>query len=265
MERRRSGTERLIMTKRLWLQGMRCVCGLAVAAAVLAPQAAQAQITRVSSSSDQKQAIGFNLGYFALLGEDSRTSGDVLVTDLDSLAFNIKDFNGFTFGGEYLIGLGDYIEAGAGVSYYQHTVPSVYRNFVNTNGAEIQQELKLRIIPFSATVRFLPIGRNGVAPYVGGGLGVFNWRYTETGEFVDFDDNSVFRNSYKADGTAVGPVFLAGLRAPVGPAITIGGEVRYQKAVGDTKADEKPPETRLLDNKIDLGGWTTSFTFHFKF
>ena len=249
------------MTKRLWLRGVRCALGLAAAAVILAPQAAQAQITRVSSSSDQRQAIGFNLGYFSLLGEDSRTSGDVLVTDLSSLAFRIKDFNGFTFGGEYLIGLGDYIEAGAGLSYYQHSVPSVYLNFVNTNGAEIQQELKLRIIPFSATVRFLPIGRKGVTPYVGGGLGVFNWRYTETGEFVDFSDNSVFRNSYKADGTAVGPVFLAGLRAPVAAGIMVGGEVRYQKAEGDTK----PAETGLLDSKIDLGGWTTSFTMHFRF
>ena len=246
------------MTKRLWLQG---VFGLAVAAAVLAPQAAQAQITRVSSSSDQKQAIGFNLGYFALRGADSRVNGDVLFTDLESLAFDIKDFNGFTFGGEYLVGVGDYLEVGAGVGYYQRTVPSVYRNFVNTNGAEIEQDLKLRVIPFSATARFLPIGRKGVAPYVGAGIGVFNWRYTETGEFVDFSDNSVFPNRYKADGTAVGPVILAGLRAPVGPAITVGGEIRYQKAEGDTK----PAETGLLDNKIDLGGWTTSFTMHFRF
>ena len=68
-------------------------------------------------------------------------------------------------------------------------MPSVYRDFVNTNGAEIAQDLKLRIVPFTATVRFLPIGRGGVEPYVGGGLGVFNWRYSETGEFVDFSDN----------------------------------------------------------------------------
>jgi hypothetical protein len=261
MARRRSGTERLIMTKRLWLQGVRYVFGLAVVAAVLAPQAAQAQITRVSSSSDQKQAIGFNLGYFNLLGEDSRTTNDVLVTDLSSLAFDIKDFNGFTFGGEYLLGLGDYLEAGAGLGYYQHTVPSVYRNVVNTNGAEIAQDLKLRIVPFSATVRFLPIGRKGVAPYVGGGLGVFNWRYTETGEFVDFTDNTIFRNSYKADGTALGPIFVAGVRAPVGEVFTVGGEVRYQRAEGDIDM----AESGLLNDKIDLGGWTTSFTFHFRF
>lgn len=249
------------MTKRLWLRGVRCALGLAAAAAILAPQAAQAQITRVSSSSDHKQAIGFNLGYFALRGQDSRVNGDVLFTDLDSLVFDIKDFNGASFGAEWLVGMGDYLEAGVGANFYQRTVPSVYRSFVNTTGAEIQQDLKLKIVPLSATVRFLPIGRNGIAPYVGAGIGVFNWRYSETGEFVDFADNSVFRSRYTANGNAVGPVVLAGLRAPVGDTFTVGGEIRYQKAEGDTKS----AETGLLSDKIDLGGWTTSLTMHFRF
>lgn len=249
------------MTKRLWLQGVRCVVGLAAAAAILAPQAAQAQISRVSSSSDQKQAIGINLGYFMLRGEDSRVNGDVLFTDLESLAFDIKDFNGASIGAEWLVGLGDYIEAGIGANYYQRTVSSVYRGLVNTNGTEIEQDLKLRVIPLSATVRFLPIGRNGIAPYVGAGIGVFNWRYSETGEFVDLFDDSIFRSRYTADGNAVGPIILAGLRAPVGDSLTVGGEVRYQKAEGDTKS----AETGLLGDKIDLGGWTTSLTMHFRF
>lgn len=249
------------MTKRLWLRGVRCGLGLVAAAAILAPSVAQAQISRVSSSSDKKQAIGFSVGYFALRSESSRVSGDVLFTDLDSLAFNIKDFNGASFGAEWLIGLGDFIEAGVGGSFYQRTVPSVYRNFTNTNGNEIAQDLKLRVAPLTATVRFLPIGRKGVAPYVGAGVGVFNWRYSETGEFVDFTDNTVFRSNYTASGNAVGPVVLGGVRVPVGDSMTVGGEVRYQKAEGDTK----PAETGLLDNKIDLGGWTTSFTMHFRF
>ncbi len=243
------------MTKRFWLPG------LLAAAAILAPQAAQAQIVRVGSSSEWNQAIGFNIGYFAVRGEDARVSGDVLFTDLDSLAFDIKDFNGASVGAEWLIGLGDFLEAGVGANYYQRTVPSIYREVVNANGSEIEQDLKLRIVPLTATVRFLPIGRKGVAPYVGAGVGVFNWRYSETGEFVDFTDNSIFRASYKADGNAVGPVILAGLRAPVGDTILVGGEIRYQKAEGDTNS----VDTGLLNDKIDLGGWTTSFTLHFRF
>ena len=54
---------------------------------------------------------------------------DVLVEDLPgaySLAFDVDDFNGATFGGEWVVGIGDYLEAGFGASFYQKTVPSVY-------------------------------------------------------------------------------------------------------------------------------------------
>ena len=57
-------------------------------------------------------------------------------------------------------------------------MPSVYAASVNANGSEIEQELKLRIVPLTATVRFLPIGHGSVEPYVGAGIGAFNWRYS---------------------------------------------------------------------------------------
>ena len=130
---------------------------------------AQAQVRRVESG---RNAIGFNFGYFALRGLDSRVDDDVLVQDLSqgeySLAFDIKDFNGATFGGEWVVGIGEYLEAGFGAGFYQGTVPSVYDQKVRDDGREIAQELKLRIVPLTATVRFLPIGRRGITPYVGG-------------------------------------------------------------------------------------------------
>lgn len=257
--RRRPKTE-LVMTKRVWFQGVQVAMGL-MAGVLLAPVPALAQISRVSSV-DSRHAIGVNLGGFFLKGEDSRVNEDVLLADLDSLAFQIKDFNGGSFAGEWLIGLGQYLEAGVGAGFYQRTVPSVYRSVVNDNGAEIEQDLKLRVVPITATIRFLPIGRGSVEPYVGAGIGAFNWRYSETGEFVDFEDGSaIFRGRYIAKGTAVGPVILAGLRAPFGDIWDIGGEIRWQKAEGDTKASE----TGLLGDRIDLGGWNAGVTLHIRF
>src|SRR5436190_1722551 len=83
------------------------------------------------------------------------------------------------YGGGYLVGLGHWFDAGLGVGFYQHTVPSVYRSLVNdANGSEIEQDLKLRIVPFAATVRFLPLGHAPVQPYVGAGVGLLRWRYS---------------------------------------------------------------------------------------
>lgn len=232
-------------------------CALLFATALLGSAAhADAQVRRV----EPRNMLGFNLGYFAVRGEDSRVDEDVLLANLSSLVFDIDDFNGANVGGEFVFGLGEYLEAGVGVNYYQRTVPSIYADVVSDDGFEIAQELKLRIIPFSATVRFLPIGRGGVEPYVGAGIGVFNWRYSEVGEFVDFDDNSIFRDRYIADGTSVGPIVLGGIRFPVADVWSIGGELRYQKAEGKDLFD-----SGLLGDKIDLGGWTASFTFQLRF
>jgi opacity protein-like surface antigen len=186
--------------------------------------------------------------------------GDVLFIDQESLAFEIRDFNSATFGGEWLFGLSDFLEAGVGVGFYQKTVPTVYSHFTHADETEIEQDLKLRVVPITATVRFLPIGRGSIEPYVGAGIGFFNWRYSEVGEFVDFSDESIFAARYRASGNATGPVVLAGIRAPVADVWTVGGEIRYQKADGNIEnADD------FLGDKIDLGGWTTSFTVHLRF
>jgi hypothetical protein len=250
------------MMKRIWLQTLRCSIVLAGAAAILAPAPAEAQIRRVSSSSsDHRQAIGVTFGGFILKPEDSRDfNHDVLIADLDSLLFDIKDFNGPIVKGEWLVGVSDHLEVGVGAGFYQRTAPSIYRSLTNVNGSEIEQDLKLRVVPLTATVRFVPI-RGSVEPYFGAGIGAFNWRYSETGEFVDDSDSSIFRASYVAKGTAVGPVVVFGVRIPFADAFDFGAEAQWQKAEGDTK----PETSQLLGDKIDLGGWTVAGTFHVRF
>lgn len=237
------------------------VLGFLALAALLMPATADAQITRVSSS-DFRQAFGVNIGWFGLRGEDARVGEDVLLANLDFLAFDIKDFNSGTIGAEWLVGVGEYMEAGVGVGFQRRTVPTVYWDFTHDDGFEIAQELRLRVVPVTGTVRFLPLGRSaGIQPYVGGGVSLLNWRYSEFGEFVDFNDDSIFNARYVASGNTVGPVILAGIRAPVADVWLVGGELRYQRGEGDTK----PEQSELLGSKIDLGGWSANFGVHFRF
>ena len=245
---------------------------LAAALAVLAPAAtADAQVVRISGS-DTRNTVNFNLGYFALRGIDSRDEEDVLLVNLvgppdgrdpffEVLAFELDDFNGVTFGGEWLYGITENIEIGAGISYYSKDVPSVYRDVVDSDGTEIFQELSLRVVPMVASVRFLPIGRGSVEPYFGAGVGFFNWRYSEAGEFVDTATSEIFTSRYSKSGYAVGPVIMGGVRGVVDDAWTIGGEIRWQQALGDTDFEE----SGLVGRKVDLGGWTTNFTVGFRF
>jgi hypothetical protein len=206
-----------------------------------------------------QQAINISLGYFAVTGEDARTDGDVLVANRDILAFDIRDFDSGSAGVEWLLPIGEFLEVGAGAAFTSRTVTSVYDEFVNRDGSEIEQDMKLRIAPFTATLRLLPFGRSrAVQPYVGGGIGLFNYRYSEVGDFVDFTDRSVFRDQFVAKGTETGGVALAGIRFPVGDAWSLGGEVRWQKASADLNDD-------FLGTTLDLGGFHYLATIHVKF
>jgi opacity protein-like surface antigen len=248
------------MMRRMMVQGSRAL-GILGLLALVAPATADAQITRVTNN-DTRQAVGVTFGWFGPRGEDARVSSDVLLANLDFLAFEIKDFNTGTIGGEWLVGVGDYLEAGVGVGYQRRTVPSVYRDVTFDDGFEIAQNMRLRVVPVTGTVRFLPLGRSAsIQPYVGGGVSLLNWRYSEFGEFVDFTDDSIFNARYVASGNTVGPIILAGLRAPVSDMWLVGGELRYQRGEGDTKASE----SGLLGDKIDLGGWSANFGIHFRF
>jgi hypothetical protein len=229
----------------------------------LMPALASAQIRQVSSSrSDAQNTVNFTIGYFALHGLDSRDPDDTLLADLQNaepLLFEIKDFNGAPFGGEYLFGIGSHFEAGVGLSYYQRTVHSVYANLTHANGSEIDQDLKLRTVPVAFTGRFLLLPRgSAIEPYIGGGLVAIRWKYSEIGEFVDID-RTIFPGTFIEEGTSSGPIILGGARFPVGPVVA-GGEVGWQKVVGDFSAN-----TDMLGTKIDLGGWTTNFTIGVRF
>jgi hypothetical protein len=225
--------------------------------------AAAAATLITTGTASAQQTLNFTLGYFTVRGEDARVDRDILNQDRNFLVFEVADFNGATGGAEWLVPLGKFFEAGAGISFSRRTVPSVYEKFVDRDGSEIEQDLRLRLIPIAFTVRVLPLGQtSAIQPYFGAGLGVFNWRYSESGEFVDFQNrNAIFRNTYVATGNATGPIALGGLRF-AGDSLSAGAEIRYQGAdadLGGGFAGVTP------DARIDLGGWTYQFTVGMRF
>jgi hypothetical protein len=216
----------------------------------------------------QDQTLTFNLGYFGLKGEDARGDDDILFAELNqafddadySLLFEVGDFNGATVGADWHVGVGRYLEAGVGASFYRRTVHSIYADFIDTDGSELEQDIRLRVAPLTATVRLFPLGRaaNGIEPYLGGGVGAFFWRYSEVGDFIDPATDQIFPARYVDSGTEMGPIVFGGVRFPAGDAFVVGGELRWHRAEGELSDDFIAP-------KIDLGGWTGSFTMALRF
>ena len=230
-----------------------------------------------TASAQVVQSVSFGAGLFLPRGYDTRVDGDVLVANLTqpasqfdpsvttSLSFDIGSFRSLPLFGEWNVAFGRHIEVTAGLSFSNRKVESVYRDVVNgeRGGAEIEQDLRLRMIPFTATVKFLPVGDpTSIQPYVGGGITMINFRYTETGEFVDPFDGLIFADRFVAKGTAVGPVFFGGVRFPIGGDVySFTLEGRYQIVNGDTGGSP----AGFLGDKIDLSGGLLNFGFLIRF
>jgi hypothetical protein len=242
--------------------------GVLTAIAIMAvPSVASAQVD---------QLIGVNAGGF--FPRTNRTAGDVLDLNLDdfsldpagpgdSIGRDLEAWRGGQFGGEYLLGFGDWIEAGVSVSFYQRTLNSQYRDFTNPDDSEITQQFKLRIVPVTASARYFPTGRTTpVQAYVGAGVNFYKWKYSEDGNFIDFTNPNanplpIFSGNFEDTGTTVGPVVLGGVRVPFAHNhFLLGAEFRYQWGTADLD-----PALKFSGNKLDLGGASAAATFHVRF
>jgi hypothetical protein len=210
----------------------------------------------------QQQTVNFTFGGFVPRGEDARVAGDVLNANRTFLVFDIGEFKSATAGVEWLFPIGSFVEGGAGVSFTRRTVPTVYQDFVDNNNREIEQDLRLRRIPIDLTLRVLPLGASSpVQVYFGGGLSIIPWRYSETGDFIDFNSNGdVFRDTFVGSSTETGAVALAGVRFQ-GRGAAGGFEVKYHKA----DASFQPEDDEFAGTHLDLGGWTYQATLGFRF
>jgi hypothetical protein len=231
----------------------------------------------VPASAQVVHSLTIGAGIFWPRGFDQRVEGDVLVANLtqpevfpgtgvtSSLEFEISDFRSYPIYGEWNMGFGDRIEVSIGVGYQNKSVNSRYRDLVNTaaGDSDILQELRLRTIPISGTVKFLPLGQaGGFQPYVGGGISAVNFHYTETGDFVDPSTLEIFNDKFTADGFAFGTLIFGGLRMPLGGDVyALQVEGRYLFGSGDTGGFD----ANFLGDKIDLSGGSLNFGFLIRF
>lgn len=208
-----------------------------------------------------QQTLNLSWGYSLM--RTGRSATDILLIEHHDLAFEFREFNAPAIGVEWLVPIGNRYEAGLGASFSRDTVPTVHVGVVNSDGSRIPRELRLRQIPVALTARVLPLGQSySVQPYLGGGVVLFQWQFTESGDFATATRRTVFRDEeYTATGIAIGPIVLAGLRAVTGDTLAFGIEGRYQRARGAFG----PTFARVADPDIDLGGWTLLATAGLRF
>ena len=165
-------------------------------------------------------------------------SGGIFDFTRDLLTINDGDFDTgtfrFTFGRSVSPRLDLMLEAG----FSRATITSKYRDFVDSDGLEIVQTTELTQGPLAGGLRFWlrPRGRevgrfawvpSRLAPYVGAGGGVYRYHFTQSGDFVDFVDLSIFTAGLDSSGwTPSGHVF-GGASVNLTPHLFANIEARY--------------------------------------
>ena len=167
----------------------------------------------------------------------------------DGRSLKRSDWAGATGGVQFNKGIARNVELGFSVDVYERTLRTSYRDFVGDSGREIQQSLKLNIVPVGVSLRFGPTRRGQLSPYLSVGGDLFYYRYQEFGDFIDFEaaNQPIINDSFVAQGVAPGFHVAGGLRVPIGDDFNLTAEGRYQWAKDDMKDD-------FRGNRIDLTG-----------
>ncbi|MEW5805746.1 MAG: hypothetical protein AB1756_00065 [Acidobacteriota bacterium] len=208
----------------------------------------------------ERGSISFKLGLF-------RPDGDshFWKETEEIFTFNSQDLKDLNVGVDFTTSINRILEFSIGVDYFHSSATSEYRDYIGDDGFPIVHDTVLEIIPVQATFKVLPGGRytegrrrlflNKIIPYIGGGLGLYLWEYRETGEFIDFGDETlpIYYDSFFSDGVAVGAHALAGLEIAFDSNWSILMEAKYNSVDDDLNND-------FVDyGTIDLSGW--NFTF----
>jgi len=214
-----------------------------LAAAVATPAAAY----------DGNLAFQFRLGGFFPSGDDT------FWDDVEStFTLNVSDFNEAIVGFSFVGGFNNNLEAGFNIDFYEATVGSAVRGYVDIDGFPILHDTRLQMMPLTVDLRFLPAGRYRLRGprqvrqpvfYVGGGIGVTYWEYEEVGDFVDFTDDSIFFDRFTDTGVAFEAHALTGLELPFGRTWSLLFEGRY------SWVDDEPGGDFSGLGTLDLGGF----------
>jgi hypothetical protein len=149
-----------------------------------------------------------------------------------------ESFEDVVVGIDYIHPLGPRLGLIVSGNGYSTRVDQAYRDFEDAAGFDIRHDTSLDIA--SATVGLLyrfTGSRAVVQPYVGAGGGFYDWSLEEQGDFINFNNLSIFSDHFVTDGTAFGTFFLLGLNVPITDSFAIFAEGRWDSADDELEDD----------------------------
>jgi hypothetical protein len=200
-------------------------------------------------------ALLFRLGAFSPSGESELWDLNVQAFDLD-----VSDFTHVMGGVALDLQLKTYLDISVGLDGYSRRVSSQYRDFIRDDGTEIQQSFKLKVLPITGGLRFLPVQKfHKFIPHVAAGIGLYYFDYQEEGEFINRSSFEIFGDAFRDRGITPGAYVGAGLEFRVSEGIDPGqgwfvfGQFRRHWATTELSGDFDTEELDLGGNELAFG------------
>ncbi len=178
----------------------------------------------------------------------------------DQLTVEKGDFNAPVWILDFAYRINPRLDAMFRFGYCGASVDSESRDYVDQDDNPILQTTELKKVPLTGNVKFylMPRGREisrfayvpeSFVPYVGGGGGLLWYRFRQVGDFVDFDDMSIFPDTFNSVGWAPTLNIFGGVDIKLSPRLFLAVEASYDWAKSDMGED-------FVDfDPIDLSGF----------
>jgi len=155
---------------------------------------------------------------------------------------------------DYLHPLGRRMGLLLSASSWEADVAQEYRDFTDQDGLGIFHTTSFELVSLEAGLVWSLTDRNAtVSPYVGLGGGYYDWTLTESGEFIDFADLSIFDDRFSESGNTFGWFGVAGIEVPVGGNWRVFAEGRWTEMDDNLSGDFEGLGI------LDLSGSTIAF------
>lgn len=220
-------------------------------------------VTRPSHAQNAGDGFLFHApgGSWGIYGgfERATASSDVFAFVTKQLTLSRGDFSAATVGTNIAIRVSPTNDIVLDLNYTNVSRRSEFRDWIDQNNLPIEQTTRLWRMPITVNVKHYlaprgrPIGRFAWIPaarafYVGAGAGMMQYKFSQVGDFVDFDSLTVAPDRFVS--TAWTPVLhaLAGVDFSLTGHFVLTGEARYTWARGPMGRDF------VGFNRIDLSG-----------
>lgn len=192
----------------------------------------------------QRSGDGFLFGrpgaMLNLHGGLARPNGNSDVFDFvsDILTVETNDLTGGAVGAALYFPLSSRLDLDVSATYSGRVAASEYRDLEGTDDLPIEQETQLVRIPLLIGPRYFVTPRErsigslvwipaDYAIYVGAGAGAMYYRFHQVGEFVDFEDDTIFADEFDSKGWSPAAQLTGGVDVSVTTRIGMNVEANY--------------------------------------